>query len=63
MDSYLIYLEWEIVVFLPRIFLLLSGELLERPDYAETCVARLDDIIDVSVACGIVRVRLPVRVR
>ena len=49
-------LEWEIVMFLPRIFLLLAGELLEGADHAEACVARLDHIIDVSVACGIVRI-------
>ena len=41
---------------LGRIGLLLSGELLKGTDYAEPCVARLDDIIDVAVACCLIRV-------
>ena len=39
---------------LPWILLLLSRQLLERPDDAEPCVSRLDDIVDITVACCIV---------
>ena len=41
---------------LGRIGLLLSGELLKGADYAESCVARLDDIIDIAIACSLIRV-------
>lgn len=43
-------------MFLSRIALSLRSELFESPDHAETCIARFDDIIDVTVACGLVRV-------
>ena len=43
-------------MFLPWVLLLLACELLEGADHAEACVAWLDHIIDVSVACCIVRV-------
>ena len=44
-----ILLKWEIVMLLPRVRLLLSGELLKRPDHAETGVSRLYHVVDVAV--------------
>ena len=41
-------------MFLPRILLLLACELFKGADHAEASVARLDHVVDVSVACGIV---------
>lgn len=42
-------LKRKIVVFLPRVLLLLSCKLLKGPDHTETGVARLDDIVYVAV--------------
>ena len=41
-------------MFLPRVLLLLACELFKGADHTETSVARLDHVVDVSVACGIV---------
>ena len=41
---------------LGRVCLLLAGELLKGADYAEPCVAWLDDIIDVAITCCLVRI-------
>ena len=43
-------------MFLPRILLLLACELLKGADHTEASVARLDHVVDVSVACCILRV-------
>lgn len=43
-------------MFLGRVGEFLCGELLKSADHAETGVARLDDIINVAVACSIVGV-------
>ena len=56
MYPYLILLKREIVVLLPWVLLLLSSKLFECPDDTETCVARLDHVIYVTVACRAVRI-------
>ena len=43
-------------MFLPRVFLSFAVKLFQCPDYAETGIARLDDIINVTITCSIVRV-------
>ena len=42
-------LEWEIIMLLPRVLKFLVCKLFECPDDTETCVARLDDVIDIAV--------------
>ena len=54
MNSCVNCLEWEIVVFLPWILLLLSRKLFKSTDDAESGVARFDNVVDISVACSIV---------
>ena len=49
-------LKRKIVVLLCRVCDFFACELLQCAYYAETCVSRLDYIIDISVACRIVRV-------
>jgi len=48
------FLQRNIAVFLGGVGDFLGGELLESADNAETGVARLDNVVDISVACGIV---------
>ena len=49
-------LHRQVVVFLCRIDHFFAGKLLKGADDTEAGVARLDDIVDVAVACGIVRI-------
>ena len=49
-------LQRQVVMLLGWIRHLLACKLLKGPDHAEPGVARLDHVIDVAVACGLVRV-------
>ena len=53
---FIVLLKRKIVVLLGRQSLLLVRELLKSPDHAETGVPRLDDVIDISHLCRLIRI-------
>ena len=46
----------KIIVFFPRILLFLAGKLLKGTDDTETCIARFDDVVYISIGSSVVRI-------